>query len=260
MHHPQILILDGAAAGAQLLEEHGDRLQDVERLEPGDNDRQAVALRNPAIGMGPDHGRDVTRTDETVEPHVGRVENGLDRRQNRDVVAEHGEVQQSLVPRAEHGDGGGRRGGLEADGEEDDVAVGVADGELQGVERRIDHPHVGAGRLGIEQALAASGHLHHVAVGREDHAPLGDRDRVVHPPHGDDAHRASGAVHQLDAIRQELIEAVLVDRVRVPAAHLHELAPVPGGELLDAPQEGGDQSRIAVLVDVFHASKRAWRR
>ena len=45
----------------------------------------------------------------------------------------------------------GRRGGFEADGEEHDVLVGIVDGDLERVERRVDEAHVGAARLGLER-------------------------------------------------------------------------------------------------------------
>ena len=43
-------------------------------------------------GWLPDHGRHVARPEEPVEPEVGRVEDRLDGRHDRDVVREHAEV------------------------------------------------------------------------------------------------------------------------------------------------------------------------
>ena len=69
---------------------------------------------------------------------------------------------------------------------------------------------------------------HHVAEAGEDHAVLvGQRDPVVDPPHRDHAHRTARAVHELDVGRQQVVDAVLVDRVGVPAAHLHDLVVAP---------------------------------
>ena len=47
---------------------------------------------------------------------------------------------------------GGRRRGLEADGEEHHFALRVLARELQGIGGRIDHADVGAARLGAHQA------------------------------------------------------------------------------------------------------------
>src|ERR671937_243413 len=48
-------------------------------------------------------------------------------------------------------------------------------------------------------------------------------DRVVVSPHRDHTDRATGAVHEVDLRRQHVFDAVLVDRVRMAAADLHQL-------------------------------------
>ena len=83
----------------------------------------------------------------------------------------------------------------------------------------------------------------------------GDVDGVVDPAHRDHADRAAGPVHQRDALRQVVLEAVLVDRVGVPAAHLHEL--VLPARLAQRRDLGGQRLRlvgVAELVDEPHAS------
>src|ERR671934_2091429 len=68
-----------------------------------------------------------------------------------------------------------------------------------------------------------------------------------------DAHGAAGTVDQLDLRRQEAVDPVLDDRVRLSAADLHE-RPRPGG---DAPDLGHDRPRqapVAILVEILHAS------
>jgi hypothetical protein len=109
-------------------------------------------------------------------------------------------------------------------GEEHDLAVGFCLGDPQRVERRVDHPHVGARALASSSVPSRAGHAQHVAEAGEDHAGLvGERDAVVDAAHRDHAHRAAGPVHELDVGRQEVVDAVLVDRVRVAAADLHDL-------------------------------------
>ena len=133
---------------------------------------------------------------------------------------------------------GRRRGRLEPDGEEHDLAVGVLDGDAQRVERRVDEADVGAARLGLEQVAVAAGHAHHVAEGREDHARrLGHGDGVVDPAHRDHAHRAARARAPARRLGQHVLDAVAVDGVGVAAAHLHELEAVAAGELGDARDE-----------------------
>ena len=83
----------------------------------------------------------------------------------------------------------------------------------------------------------------------------GQVDGVVHPPHRDDAHRAAGAVHQRDRLGQVVLEPVLVDGVRVAAAHLHEL--VLAARLAQLGDPGGQGVRlvgVAELIDEPHGS------
>ena len=75
------------------------------------------------------------------------------------------------------------------------------------------------------------------------------------------ADRAAGAVHQLDARRQDVVDAVLDDRVRLAAADFHD---GPG------PRDGAGDGRgqlpgglgIAIFVEVFHddgsSSSSSW--
>ena len=93
-------------------------------------------------------------------------------------------------------------GRLEADREEDDVAVGVLLRDPQRVERRVDHPDVGALGLGVGERLLGPGHPHHVAEAGEDHVVLGrHRDPVVDPAHRHHADRTARSVNQLDVLR-----------------------------------------------------------
>ena len=84
---------------------------------------------------------------------------------------------------------------------------------------------------------------------------VGDRDPVVDAPHRDHADRAAGAVHELDVRRQQVVDAVLVDRVRVAAADLHDLvvaARLDGRD--DLARKHPAELGVPVLVDVLHPS------
>ena len=130
---------------------------------------------------------------------------------------------------------------------------GVFDRDPQRVERRVHEAHVGALGLGLQQVAVAAGDADHVAERREDDTRgLGDGDRVVDPAHRDDAHRAARPVHQLDGLGQDVLDPVAVDRVRVAAAHLHELEVVVAGEVGDPRHQRACRGGIAVLVDEAH--------
>jgi hypothetical protein len=199
-------------------------LEDVDWLEGRHDHRLPVLADDEVVGACADHGRNVTRRDEGLDLKAGRVEDRPQRRPDRNVVAEGGEVADPLLARAEERQGGRRGRRLEPDREEDHLAVGVLAPDLERVERRVDHPHVGAAGLRLEQRAARARHAHHVAEGGENHLrTLGERDRVVDAAHRDHADRAAGPVHEVDLRRNEVLEPVLVDRVRVPAADLHDL-------------------------------------
>src|SRR5919204_4096211 len=100
-HDARVLVLDLGAAVGELPEDHVDRLEHVERLESGDDQRLSPFLRNEAVRPRPDHRRDMARADEAVQAEVGRREDRADRRDDRDVVAEDGEVPDVLTAGAE---------------------------------------------------------------------------------------------------------------------------------------------------------------
>ena len=58
---PGVLVLDLAATLADLGEQHGDGLEDVERLEAGGHERLAVLLGHEPVRVVADDGRHVTR-------------------------------------------------------------------------------------------------------------------------------------------------------------------------------------------------------
>ena len=152
-------------------------------------------------------------------------------------------------------DRGRRRGRLEADREEHHVAVGVVDRDLERVERGVHEPDVGAARLRLDEVAPGAGHPHHVAEGREDDARLlGQPHRVVDAAHRDHAHRAARPVHQLNGFRQQVLDAVPVDGVRVPAAHLHELELVIARQLGDGLDQSTCGRRVPEFVDELHAA------
>ena len=86
----------------------------------------------------------------------------------------------------------------------------------------------------------------------DDARSLRDGDRVVDSTHRDHAHRAARPVHELDVRGQHVLDAVAIDGVRVPAAHLHELEIITGGERRDALDQRPRGDRVAVLVDELH--------
>ena len=235
-------------------------MQQIERFEPGNGDRLAVMPGNEVVGPRADHHADVTRPDKSVQPQVWRIENRLDRWNDRDVIAKQREVSYPLGTRLDQRHRGARHGGFEAEAEEHHLPLRVLAGQRQRIQRRIDHPHVGALGLRLQQALARSRHAHGVAEGGEDHLrSLRQGHAVIDAPHWQHADRATWAVHVFHRVGQHLLDAVAEDRVRMATAHFHHLQrpPARGWNAQHQPANLLHQrlrlGRIAKLVDVFHA-------
>ena len=92
-------------------------------------------------------------------------------------------------------EGGGGRGGLEADGEEHHVPFRIILRELERIGRRIDDPDVHSARFVFERAPLRAGHAHHVAESCKDHAGvLRHTQAIIDAPHGQDADRTAGTM------------------------------------------------------------------
>ena len=171
------------------------------------------------------------------------------------MVAQHAEVAQIFTQGGLQGHGGGRRGGLEANGQEDDFAVGVGAGQREGIVHGVNNAHIGPLRSGAEQAeLTGAGHAQGVAVAGQDHAwTLGELNGHVDAADGQDAHRAGGAVDHLDLRRQQIQHAVAGQGVRVATAELHEaVAAISLDRRSQFVRQVASQGGVAEFADVFH--------
>ena len=136
----------------QLAHDHGDALQHVNRLEPGDDAGYAVLLGQEPIRLGADDGADMAGQDERIHLELRVVDDGLQRAGHVLVSAEHAEVLEAGRGRALDGHGHQRRGGFEAHAHEHDLAIGVLLGQSERVQRRVHDLHAAARRLLGEQA------------------------------------------------------------------------------------------------------------
>ena len=244
--------------GTELAQHHDDGLQNIERLEAGDGNRLVFVFRDPLIGAAADDRGHVARPDEGVEPHVGRIENGADRGNDRDVIAEHRKIVDALRLRAHQRQCRGGSRGFKADGEKHHVLVGIGLRQFQRVGRRIDDAHIHPARFVFERAAVRARNAHHVAKGGEDDVGLlGDREPVVDSAHRQHAHRAARAVDQVDIGGQQILQPEAIDGVGVSAANFHDaVVPVGIGQPADFFGGPADDFRFAKLVDKFHARCR----
>ena len=88
-------------------------------------------------------------------------------------------------------------------------AIGVLPGDLQGVERRVDHPHVGAGRLERAADRCAVPGTRSMSPNEQniDIRPRRQGMRAIDHLQRGHADRAARAVQQLDPRRQQAVDA-----------------------------------------------------
>ena len=124
--------------------------------------------------------------------------------------------------------------------------------ESDGVERRVEHPHVAAAGLHREEVELGAGDAEHVAErGEGDLGAAGDGDGAVDQLERRDADGAARAVDERDELGEHPVEAVLDERVGLPAADLHE-GPGAGDEGADRVGDLPDALLVPVLVDELH--------
>ena len=126
-HRANILVLDLGATLVDLADQHQDRLHHVQRLEAGDHDRLRNSAKN-SYGSVPMIVQTWRGTDEAIDLHAPDSRaSGLSRMFS---IAEGVstwlqktvKLASALRGGEPHRDRGGRRGRLEADGEEHDLA------------------------------------------------------------------------------------------------------------------------------------------
>jgi len=249
-------VLDLGPALAPLPHGGEDALGEVGRFEAGDHDGHRERARDRFV-LGCAHdGADVPGRQEGLYPVAWRGEDGAHGARHADVRRHEAEIGEAAPLGLEHGHGVGRRGGLEADGEEDDLAVGVRSSQLDRVERRVHHAHVAAGGAHAEQVRGAARNAQHVAeAGEDDPGARGDGQGAVDHLQRRDAHRAAGTVHQGDRGRQELVQPAAHDGVRLPAADLHEHHRL-GGQRVDVAHEAAHEGGVAEAVEAAHGASR----
>jgi len=151
------------------------------------------------------------------------VEDGAGGGRGQFVQREDVKVGQALRLRLQHRRCHRRRGGLEADAQEDHRPVGMFAGNLQRIQRGVDDAHVGPGGPGRLQGSVAPRHPEHVAEGGQGHAGQpGQGDGAVQVGGGGDTDGAAGTGAQLDRGGEQVAQAVAEDGVGVAAAELHE--------------------------------------
>jgi len=173
----------------------------------------------------------MARHDEAVHLPLARREEGF--QGGRDQFEQRGDekVLEAGGPGARQHAAYDRGGGLETDADEDDLAGAFRAGDIQGVEGRVHHAHVGAflaGGLQV-QPLAALDLQHVAESGRRDAGQQGQFYEPVDIALRSDADGAAGAREHLDRGREQAAQAGRGDGHGMRAADLHEVCAAAAG-------------------------------
>ena len=80
---------------------------------------------------------------------------------------------------------------------------------------------------------------------------LRDRDRVINPAQRNDTHRTAGAMNHLDVAREQILDAILKDSVRMATADFHQLQRLTR-QVLNLVSQFERQAALSVFVNEFH--------
>ena len=123
----------------QLLADFRKARQDLQRLESRHDARHAEPLDDGPIGVRADDHGDMTGTQKRVDPVIHSTQQGLHRRHDDLVSAQHAEVVQLQPLGLGDRHGRCRRGRLKTDGQKDDGLVGVLSCKLHRIVTADDH-------------------------------------------------------------------------------------------------------------------------
>src|ERR1700720_4685717 len=127
-------------------------------------------LGDKPVWLRADHHAHMSRPQKSVDLKLGAVENGLDGRDDGDVIAEHRKIVDALALRLENRERRRWHRGFESDPEEDYLLLRTEAGEYGRVEGGIDHAHIPPFAFRLQQPLLRARHPHRVTEGCEDHA------------------------------------------------------------------------------------------
>ena len=230
--------LDVGAPLVQLAHDHGDTLQHVHWLEPGNDPGDAVILGQEAVRLRPDDGGHMPWQNERIQLQRWIVDDDLQRPRHVFMGTVHGEVCEPHGARPLDGHGHQGRGGFEAHADENDLPIRVLLRQAQSVQRRVDDLHRAPRRLLGQQTGGGAGHAGHIAEGGDGHLRHASQRNhlvdVVVARHAHGAPRAGGEAHPLG---HKAANAVARDGHRVGAAHFHQRRGLWGQRLngLDEP-------------------------
>src|SRR6185369_1598965 len=222
-----------------------------EQLEPSHDDRNFVLRRDRFVFRVAHHRAHVPSRQESLHPAILRTQNRLHSRGDQHMRHQHGKIRNPLLLRLVHRHRVRRSRSFESHRKEHNFLVRVLARDPQRIHRRIQNAYISALRFHREQITFAARNPEHVSEGAEDHlGPFRNPQRFINLLQRRHAHRTPRPMHQRDLLRQQLVNAILHDRVSLPAANLHQ-RPRPRRHLRNRPRILLCRLRIPILSHVF---------
>src|SRR3954470_173775 len=165
---------------------------------------------------------------------------------------EDGEILDALLARLPDGHSIGRRSCFEADGEEDNLLSRIGAGNLQAINGRIDNANVRSAGFKHEQIGIGTRHPQHIAERTEDYVTsVRNSVGLVNHLERSYANRTAWTVNEFNFARQETIQPVFDDTMRLPAANFHQ-DPWAGNGTPNLLKDFLGESLVAIFVEIFH--------
>ncbi len=162
LHRAGVLIFDLGAALFQLCHAHRHALQQVYRLEAGDDYRHFV-FRNERPVLVDTHDRaHMARRQKSLHEIVAGRNYCLDGGWNAYVRRNNGKVGELEARGLTHRCRGSRRRRFKPHRKEHHLAQRLATRKVERIERRINDTHVSADRARVEKVAGRAGHTEHV--------------------------------------------------------------------------------------------------
>ena len=248
----RVCVLDFGAPFVQLAHDHGDALEYVKRLEPGDNARDVVFLGQKLVRLHSDDGAYVPRQNEGVYLQLGITHEHVECARHVLVRSIHAEIGESHRLGAFDCHGNERRGGFKANAYENDGTRGIFLGDRQCVEGRIYNANVASRGLFLKERTRGARYARHVSEGGDNHVRNArERDNRIDVVVARHAYGAARTACKAAAFGHERANAVSGNGDGVRSAYFHK-GRMLGREGLDAIDEPACKHGVFETVLVNH--------
>ena len=231
--------------------------QKINGFKAGHYDGHSKLSDEEFIRLKTGHRADVASGQEAVYPAFRRPREQFHCWLHSDVGCQETEVLESRCRRLQHSERRRWRGGFKSDGKENDLTIGTALSELNGIRRRINNLNLLSQFLtlatDLHEADFASGNSQHVAKRSQNHSwfldqPLGEVNRFGRR----DTNGTAGPMDQFNNSIQRFVQSMPQEAMSLPPANLHDDRWHRPAKLVQLFQQAPRELWIAILIKMLH--------